>query len=134
MREAFQLYVPRMGREPGPMRTDYAQSIAQGLLYVREHEGRPVGLIEISLEPGALRVKRLAVALSEQGRGHGRALLDYAESEARRLELPLIRLYTNTVMTENFPLYRDLGYRETHRDGEGHVHFEKSIAPARSKH
>ena len=42
MREAFQLYVPRMGREPGPMRTDYAQSIAQGLLYVREHEGRPV--------------------------------------------------------------------------------------------
>jgi ribosomal protein S18 acetylase RimI-like enzyme len=134
VRAAFQLYVPRMGREPGPMRRDYAQPIAQGLLYVREHEGRPVGLMEIGLEPGALGVKRLAVAPSEQGRGHGRALLDYAESEARRLGLPFIRLVTNAAMTENFGLYRHLGFHETHRDAEGYVHFEKSVAVARSTH
>jgi len=60
-------------------------------------------------------------------------LIDYAESEARRLGLPFIRLLTNAAMTENLSYYPHLGFRETHRDAEGHVHFEKSIAPARSK-
>src|SRR5215469_14529331 len=88
VRAAFQLYVPRMGREPGPMRRDYAKPIAQGLIYVREHEGRRVGWVEIGLEPDALIVQRLAVVPAEQGRGHGRALMDYAESEAHRHGLP----------------------------------------------
>jgi GNAT superfamily N-acetyltransferase len=133
VRAAFQLYVPRMGREPGPMRRDYAQPIAEGRLYVQEHEQRRVGVIEIGLEPDALVVHRLAVAPVEQGHGHGRALMDYAESEARRLGLPLIRLVTNAAMTENLTYYPRLGYRETHRDAEGYVHFEKSIGPVTSK-
>ena len=128
VRAAFQMYVQRMGREPGLR--DCVQPIAEGWLYVREHEGRPVGMIEIGLEPGALSVKRLAVAPSEQGRGHGRALMDYAESEARRLGLPFVRLLTNAAMTENFGLYRHLGFRETHRDAAGYVHFEKAAAPS----
>jgi ribosomal protein S18 acetylase RimI-like enzyme len=49
---------------------------------------------------------------TEQGRGHGRALLDFADQRAAALGLAAIRLYTNTRMVKNIALYRRHGYAE----------------------
>ena len=68
------------------------------------------------LEPAVdhMLINSVAVDPSEQGKGYGRRLMDLAESETRRLELPEIRLYTNERFTKNRAIYRRLGYRETH--------------------
>ena len=55
----------------------------------------------------------------------------FAESLARRLDLPAIRLYTNVKMTENLPFYESLGFLEVERrreDGFDRVYFSRSLA------
>ena len=101
VRGAYAMYVPRMGKEPGPMLADFEAQVAAGQVTVLEAEGRLRGLIVMF--PGAdhLFVENVAVWPDAQGRGYGRRLLRYAESEARRLGLDEIRLYTEERMTEN---------------------------------
>jgi GNAT superfamily N-acetyltransferase len=60
-------------------------------------------------------VDNVAVAPRLQGRGYGRALLAFAEDEARRRGLAEIRLHTNAAMADNLLMYPKLGYTETER-------------------
>ena len=53
-----------------------------------------------------------------QGHGVGRRLIEFAESEARRLGHTELRLYTHVTMTENIALYSRLGFVETGRGRE----------------
>jgi len=46
VRAAYGRWVERLGREPGPMRDDYAQRIAAGQAWVMEAEGELVGLVD----------------------------------------------------------------------------------------
>lgn len=130
VRRAYALYVPRMGQEPAPMLADYGALIEAGELKLLEEAGRPVALIVLRPEDDALFVENIAVDPQAQGKGYGRALLAFAEDEARRLGLTAIRLYTNAAMTENLAYYPRLGFRETDRreeDGYNRVFFEKRV-------
>jgi hypothetical protein len=49
----------------------------------------------------------------------GGQLMDLAETEATRLGLDTIALYTNEVMVENLAWYARRGYVETHRGEDG---------------
>ena len=130
VRRAYALYVPRMGQEPAPMLADYAALIDAGELQVLEEAGSPVALIVLRRDEDAIFVENIAVDPQVQHKGHGRALLAFAEDEARRLGLTAIRLYTNAAMTENLAYYPRLGFRETDRreeDGYSRVFFEKRV-------
>jgi len=97
---------------------------------VLEEAGEPVALIVLRPEEDAIFVENIAVDPAAQRKGHGRALLAFAEDEARRLGLSAIRLYTNAAMTENLAYYPRLGFRETDRreeDGYNRVFFEKRV-------
>jgi len=72
----------------------------------------------------------VAVLPWKQGHGIGRALLSFADAEARRRGLPAIELYTNVAMTENLALYLRLGYVETERREEAgfsRVYYRKDF-------
>ena len=130
--EAYQLYVPRIGRAPAPMTADYPGLIAAGAVTVLEVDGEPAGVLVLHPRDDHLLVENVAVAPTYQGRGLGRRLLDQAEREARARGLRELRLYTNQAMTENLAMYPALGYRETGRneeDGFARVHFAKAVAP-----
>jgi ribosomal protein S18 acetylase RimI-like enzyme len=130
VRRAYALYVPRMGQEPAPMLADYTALIDAGELQVLEEAGEPVALIVLRRDADAIFVENIAVDPQVQRKGHGRALLAFAEDEARRLGLTAIRLYTNAAMTENLAYYPRLGFRETDRreeDGYSRVFFEKRV-------
>ena len=58
------------------------------------------------------------IAPSAQGKGYGRALVGFAEAEARRCGHGEVRLYTNVLMAENLALHGRLGFRETGRVSE----------------
>lgn len=130
VRDAYALYVPRMGREPAPMVADYAGLIASGMLEVAELEGVIVGILVCYGRADHLHVENVAVSSSAQGKGVGRALMARAETRAWELSLGAIELYTNEVMEENLPFYAALGYAETGRrveDGYNRVFFRKEI-------
>ena len=77
-----------------------------------------------------LVVNNVAVAPAHQGRGLGRALLAFAEDEARRRGLAEVRLHTHVAMADNLVMYPRLGYTETGRatqDGFHRVQFVKAL-------
>ncbi|MFI7637806.1 GNAT family N-acetyltransferase [Nonomuraea sp. NPDC049400] len=112
--DAYSPWIEVVGMRPLPMEADYAALIDAGLVHVTDELD---GLIVLVLEDGVLLVENVAVRPGRQGKGLGRALMAYAEEEARRLGLPALRLYTNVKMAANIALYESLGYVETGRQG-----------------
>jgi GNAT superfamily N-acetyltransferase len=120
VRAAYAHYVPRIGREPMPMTDDYQARIAAGeaWLLLRDADQALIGALVLVDEPDALLLDNVAILQQEQGKGHGRALISFAEQEAVRRGYRSLRLFTNVKMTENMALYARLGFVETHRAGE----------------
>lgn len=116
---AYAHYIARMGKPPGPMLDDYDRRIADGQAWLLEQDGQLAGLLVLEDAPGGvLLLDNLAVAPSAQGRGYGRALVAFAETEARRRGHREVQLYTHVLMTENQALYARLGFHETGRANE----------------
>ena len=114
--EAYNHYVARLGKQPGPMLDDYARRIADEQVWMLEDEGTLAGILVLEdAEGGALLLDNIAVAPNAQGKGHGRTLVAFAEAEARRRGHSQLRLYTHVRMTENLAIYSRLGFEETHR-------------------
>jgi ribosomal protein S18 acetylase RimI-like enzyme len=127
---AYAKYVPRIGREPAPMTADYVALVAANEVWVGISDRRVVGILVIRPGDDSLELENVAVEPGYQGRGYGRALIEFAEDEAQALGLPAVTLYTNEAMAENLQLYPQLGYVETGRgieDGYRRVHFEKRL-------
>ncbi len=132
---AYEIYLPRMDRPPAPMLADYGAAIAAGEVHLLELAGlelagRVVGFLVMRADAGHLFIENVAVHPDFQGRGFGRRLMALAESSARARRLPLLRLYTNVVMTENLPFYRALGFVETERlreEGYDRIYMEKRL-------
>jgi GNAT superfamily N-acetyltransferase len=112
--DAYSHHVARLGKPPGPMLDDYARRTADGQAWVLEDESALAGVLVLeNVEGGTLLLDNVAVAPAAQGKGYGRALVAFAEAEARRRGHATLRLYTHVLMTENLVLYRRLGFEET---------------------
>ena len=132
VRAAYEIYIPRMGKPPGPMLDDYGARIAAGEAFVLDTESGVAGLLVLIDQPDALLLDNLAVAPSAQGQSIGRRLSAFAEAEARRRGYREIVLYTHETMTENVALYERLGYRVTGRGqqaGYSRVFMSKPLDP-----
>jgi ribosomal protein S18 acetylase RimI-like enzyme len=112
---AYAHYITRIGKPPGPMLDDYTARIFNGQAWVLEDAGRIIGVLVLEETADSFLLDNIAVRPECQGAGHGRALMAFAEVEARRRGWHEIRLYTHVLMTENQALYRRLGYVETGR-------------------
>ena len=127
-REAYAKWVGLTGREPLPMRVDYAAAITKhrfDLLYV---DSLLVALIETVPEGDYLLIENVAVLPAFQGRGFGTRLMKLAEELAASLQLAGMRLYTNKLFIQNIRLYEALGYRlerEQELNGGVAVHLVK---------
>lgn len=130
--EAYSPYIARMGRKPGPMLDDYAARVRDREAFVFTAGEAVAGVLVLIDEADHLLLDNVAVDSAQRGHGAGRALLQFAEAEARRRGHPEIRLYTHQTMTENIALYPRIGYRETGRgvqSGFERVFFTKRVAP-----
>jgi ribosomal protein S18 acetylase RimI-like enzyme len=130
---AFARHIAAVGRRPAPMDDDHAAHIAAGEQWVSDG---PEGLglssaIVLTEHDDHLHVDNVAIAPELQGRGLGRALLAFAEDEARRRGFDEVRLYTNAAMTDNLVMYPKLGFAEAARyeeRGFSRVLFVKRVA------
>jgi ribosomal protein S18 acetylase RimI-like enzyme len=131
-RDAYGLYVARIGREPGPMTADYDAIAASGNAQLVWDEDVLLGMLVTQVGEDALLVENVAVSPAAQGTGLGSALLVEAERLARHHGLSDIRLYTHEMMTENLAFYARRGFVETHRatdDGFNRVFLAKRLEP-----
>ena len=127
---AYQHYIARIGKPPGPMLDDYAQRIADGQTWVLEDAERIAGMLVLEETPAGMLLDNIAVLPEYQGKGVGRALLEFAEAEARQRGFSAIHLYTHALMTENIALYSRIGYVETRRvteKGYDRVYMTKRV-------
>ena len=125
---AYARYLTRMDKPPAPMLRDYGPSVEAGTTWVT---GSPVAAV-LTLYPREdhLYVENIAVDPSAQGRGLGRALMEFAEQEAARRRLRRMALVTHETMTENQAIYARLGYIEIDRrteDGYRRIYMEKPL-------
>jgi ribosomal protein S18 acetylase RimI-like enzyme len=125
---AYAKYLTRMEKPPAPMLRDYGPSVEAGATWVT---GSPITAV-LTLYPREdhLYVENVVVHPDAQGRGLGRALMNFAEREAARRGLTRMALVTHEAMTENQAIYAHLGYTETARraeDGYRRIYMAKSL-------
>ncbi len=112
---AYEGYVEEIGGRPAPMDADYAEAVRAGTLFVAEDGDEIAGAIVLVLEGDHLEIENVAVAPDRQGEGIGRALLAFAEEQARARGVGELRLFTHVLMTRNQGIYGLLGYTEVER-------------------
>jgi ribosomal protein S18 acetylase RimI-like enzyme len=116
---AYGHYVERIGILPRPMTDDYVEVIANRRVTVAESHGTIVGMLVLTVDDEGFLIENVAVDPSHRGKGLGRALLEFAEAEARCAGFDSIYLYTHEKMTENLALYSRIGYVEYDRRSQG---------------
>ena len=116
---AYGHYVERLGGPPRPMTDDYEEVIRTRQVTVAERDGAVAGVIVLAVTDEGFLIDNVAVHPSHRGSGLGRALLEFAEAEARRARFDSIYLYTHERMTENLALYARIGYVEYDRRSHG---------------
>jgi GNAT superfamily N-acetyltransferase len=130
VRDAYTKYIERIGKPPGPMLDDYRAHIRAHEAWVLETGGDIAGVIVLVPQEENLLLDNVAVDPGQHGRGLGRALMEFAEREARRRGYDEVRLYTHAKMTENVAMYPRLGWQETGRAeqaGYDRVFFRKPV-------
>jgi ribosomal protein S18 acetylase RimI-like enzyme len=105
-------YLPVLGYTPKPAEGDYEPRIDRHEVWILECGDRDVGVTVLEEHSDHLLLYSVAVSLAEQHRGHGRALLDFADQRAVAIGVAEIRLYTNVRMERNITLYHRHGYTE----------------------
>ena len=130
VKAAYQHYIERMGKPPGPMLDDYEQVVKNHHVTVAQHEVEIVGvLVLISLQDGVL-LDNVAVLPLFQGQKLGKRLMQLAEGEVKSRGYSEIHLYTHEKMTENIAMYTKMGYVEVSRrvvNGYDRVYMTKQL-------
>lgn len=90
-------------------------------LTVAERDGRPVGVLQLSVIPGLSRrgttrsvIEAVRVHGDARGTGLGTALMEWAIEESRRLGCTLVQLTSDNARTEAHRFYERLGFTGSH--------------------
>jgi GNAT superfamily N-acetyltransferase len=127
VQHAYAPWIAIIGQRPAPMLENYAAQIAAGQVWLADDARAAIVLKQYG---ETLFIDNVAVAPEAQGKGVGRALIAFAETEARRLGLCALTLSTHVKMMSNIALYRHLGFDETHRlteDGFDRVYMRRDL-------
>ncbi len=112
------------------MLEDYAKVIRERQVTVAEIGGKLAGVLVLMETAEGFLLENVAVDPARKGTGVGRALLQFAEAEAKRAGYDAIYLYTHEKMTENQALYAKIGYLEFGRRtdaGIARVYMRKQL-------
>jgi GNAT superfamily N-acetyltransferase len=128
--EAFEDYIPLIGRTPLPMLNDHADLIARHDVWVLEQDHNIVAVLEMIVRENDLYIDTVAVKKSHQSKGIGKKSLSFAETQAREHGLHAMTLMTNERYSALLDMYARRGYVETHRvpvQGTDAVHLRKNL-------
>jgi len=122
---AYSIYAPRIADLPA-VSDGIEDDIERNVVWVAARDNQVIaGLVLLPKEDHVV-LANVAIDPSATGAGLGRAFMDLAEAEARKLGHEKLRLSTHVDMPENVRLYEHLGWHEIGRSGNK-VHMEKSL-------
>lgn len=128
MHAAYETYTSRFsGKSLPPMTVDYTEEIRSYPVWIAESDKTLVGGLILMPKENHMTIANIAVHPKFQGNGLGRGLLEFGESEAKRLGYSELQLATHILLSENISLYSYLGWSEIERD-EYRVSMKKSIS------
>ena len=128
MLAAYRGYVDELdGLRLPPLDIDYAAEIRDYPTWVATEEGRVVGGLTMQYEQAHASIANVAVDPACQGRGLGKALMEFAEARAQEQGVTELRLATHVRLEGNLALYRHLGWSEYARD-EARAYMKKMLA------
>ena len=108
---AYSQWIPIVGARPEPRERDYGAALRHHDVWVHfTREDRLDAMLELIETPNHSHIANLAVSPDRQGRGLGSALLRFAESRTRRLQIPELHLCLDREMTANQRLYERHGF------------------------
>ena len=110
VRQAYEKYVERIGKPPGPMVDDYEARIRNDHVWVVSRADEIVGVLVLIVSPDRCLLDNVAVRPACSGHGIGRLLVSLAESKAKEMGYGEIVLYTHEKMAENVVIYERWGY------------------------
>jgi ribosomal protein S18 acetylase RimI-like enzyme len=119
-----------LGVEPLPLLADYRTVFSDYEVYLAERDGALDGVLILQPRADDLLIWSVATAPGAQGRGVGNLMLAFAETRARGLGLPCIRLYTGEKLTGNIAWYNRHGYAHERTEDMGDrraVHLIKQL-------
>jgi len=119
VKAAYGHYEKQIGMVPRPMWDDYTEVIQHSQVTVAESHEAVVGVIVLGVTEEGFLIDNVAVDPAYRGKGLGKALLEFAEAEARRAGFDSIYLYTHEKMKENIAIYSKIGYIEYDRRSQG---------------
>ncbi|NBZ87215.1 GNAT family N-acetyltransferase [Stagnihabitans tardus] len=95
--------------------TPESLAATRGEVWTLPSRGLLLACVILTPFPDHLYIGKLAVDPAHQRQGLARALISHAETRARALGLPELRLQTRVELTENHATFRALGFTETAR-------------------
>ncbi|BAK11018.1 MULTISPECIES: GNAT family N-acetyltransferase [Pantoea] len=129
-RMAYAKWVPVIGREPLPMKTNHAAFIQENRVDLLFCGADLAALVETIQRKDDILIENVAVDPRFQKRGYGRKMVAHAEQLAIQAGLDVVRLYTNSLFEVNLRLYASLGYeveRTEVRNGGLAIHMLKRV-------
>lgn len=130
VRQSYQHYVERLGKEPGPMIDDYAYRVNNDNVYVVRAEDTVIGLVVLVLDGSRCLLDNIAVAPEASGKGLGKVLMRFAEEQTQKFGFSELELYTHELMAENISMYEKWGYkvdRLISEKGFNRVYMKKNL-------
>jgi GNAT superfamily N-acetyltransferase len=127
---AFSPYISRIGTPPAPMLLDFDAHVRDKHIWVAIVADAIVGVLVQYETPEGFYIDTVASHPRARGSGVGKALLLFAEDEAKRRGFDSLYLCTNAKMFENQLLYPKVGYVEYDRkSSEGHqrIYYRKML-------
>ena len=131
---AYAAYIPLLGRTPPTFLEPFDQHITAKNLWLLDLPDGINAMVVLTPAEDHLLIQALCVDPAHQGFGLGQQALAFAEAQARCLGHDEVRLYTNSKMSRNLRIYRQWGFRETHRetyDWGKRVHMRKLLKAAK---
>ena len=128
---AYGPWVAVIGAVPGPMRDDYRDAVADGVIQVIDGALGIAAMLILRPQRGAMLLENVAVHPDAQGQGLGKLLIGAAERATRALGFDRIILYTHAKMASNIALYERAGFavvEERHEQGLDRIYMEKRLA------
>jgi ribosomal protein S18 acetylase RimI-like enzyme len=126
-----------IGQKPVAMIKGFKPLIEEGKVYIALIDNEIMGVLAMWLAYESLYIDTLAVNPKAQKQGIGQRLMQFAETEAAKLNQSKLSLCTNTKMQANRDYYARYGYHETHydklEDGRDIVWMEKPVTPIASE-
>jgi len=113
--QAFIHYIPRIGKQPGPMLDDYQMLVEHSAVWVAGQQADILGVLVLSETDEGFCIETIAVRPGAQGLGIGRKLLSHAEGIAKQSGHSSIYLSTHRLMHESQLVYAHVGYVEFDR-------------------